>query len=306
MLAVMLLTVWFDVAYMSYLPSIVQRDQLVDGNIRLEVSRSAAQICGPGLGGLLVQVLTAPVAIVADAASYGVSALAMTRIRTPEPRPERTGPAAGVRAEIAEGLRFVLGHPQLRLLVLAVGIGNLFWAVQLSVYVLYMSRELGLRPAVIGIVLGAAGPGALVGSLLAGRLLRRAGLGPTLIMAQFLFGLASLLVPAAPDGLAGAGFLLAAQFLTALAFQVSSINIVSLRQAITPDRLLGRVNASFRFVGLGISPLGSLAGGALGSLLGLRPALLLAALGLLVAPSMLLLSPVRRLREVPAAELAGP
>jgi predicted MFS family arabinose efflux permease len=301
MLAVMLLTVWFDVAYMSYLPSIVEREQLVDGNVRLEVSRSAAQISGPALGGLLVQALSAPAAVVADAASYGVSALAMTRIRTPEPTPEPAdGAARGVRAEIAEGLRFVFGHPRLRLLVVCVGVGNLFWALQLAVLILFMSRGLALRPAVIGVVLAAAGPGALIGSLLAGRLLRTVGLGPTLIMALWLFGLAALLVPAAPHGPAGVACLLAAEFLSALAFQVSSINFVSLRQAMTPGRLLGRVNATFRFVGLGISPLGSLAGGALGTLAGLRPTLLVAALGLLVSPPLLLLSPVRRLREVPA------
>jgi predicted MFS family arabinose efflux permease len=305
--AVMTLSVWFDTAYMSYLPSIVAREELVDGNTRLEMSRSAAQIGGPGLGGVLVQAVGAPFAVIADAVSFVVSALLVGRIRAPEPAPERPADQAGVLAGITEGLRFVFGHPRLRLLVIAVGIGNLAWAVQMSLFILFASRTVGVPPAMIGLVLAAAGPGALAGTLLAGRSLRRVGLGPTLILALAVFGGAALLIPLAPAGrpALAAAMLAGAQFLQALAFQVSSINFVSLRQAISPAGLLGRVNATFRFVGLGVSPLGALAGGALATAVGTRPALLAAALGLLVSPPMLLASPVRHLREAPAP-VTGP
>jgi MFS family permease len=298
---VMTLQVWFDIAYMAYLPSILERERLIDGNVRLESSRSAAQVAGPGLGGLLVQALSAPLAVVADAASFVASALFLSGIRTPErPPTAAAGARRSLRAEIVEGLRFVLGHRLLRPLAVAVGVGNLFWAMQLAVYVLFLNRGLGVPPALLGLILGAAGPGALAGSLLAGRLLRRLGLGTTVIGGLTLFGLGAALVPLAPRALPVAvPLLMLAALAMALAFQVTSINVLSLRQAVTPARLQGRVNATFRFVGLGSSPLGALVGGALGGPLGLRPTLAVAALGLLAAPPLVALSPVRRLRRAP-------
>jgi MFS family permease len=293
----MVLTAWFDIAYMSYVPSLVERERLVQANSRLEISNSAAQIGGPGLAGLLVQLLTAPFAIVADSCSFVCSALAVTLIRRREPAPP---PAQGrsVRSELREGARFVFGQPLLRVLVVAVGLGNFFWALQQSIYLLFVGRELHLPPAVIGLVLAGTGAGAVVGTLLAAAALRRLGLGRTLIAGLGAFATGAMLVPLAPASSAVAPpLLVAAQVLMGLGFQMTSINVLTARQIVSPPELLGRSNATFRFVALGVAPFGALAGGALGSVIGLRPALLAAGLGLMLCPLVLGISPVRSLRN---------
>jgi MFS family permease len=308
-LLVAVLTVWFDIAYMSYVPSLVRQDQLVEGNSRLELSRSVAQVAGPGLGGLLVQALTAPIAVAVDAASFLVSALLVARIRSVEGQAASAG-RRGVWREVAEGLRFVVGHPVLRSLAGAIAISNFFWALQLAVYVLYLSRGLGMPAPAIGLVVAATGPGAVLGTLLAGTTVRRAGIGPTVTAGLALFGAAALAFPLAPAygdaPLASVALLAAAQGTMSLGGQVTAINVLSLRQGITPPALQGRSNASFRFLGVGVSPLGSLAGGLLGSLVALRPTLLVAALGLLLAPALLLLSPVRGFSQPAPQPEGGP
>lgn len=287
----------FEVANQSYVPSIVRRDRLVVANSRLEVTRSTAQITGPGLGGLLVQLLTAPIAILGDALSFVISAALTSCIRTPEASPQPEAALQGVRAEIGEGIRFILGHPTLRLLVAAVAASRFLWALQLSVYLLFLSRELRIGPALIGFILLAAGPGALLGTVLAVRLPPRLGLGVTIIWGWTAFAGGALLVPMARPGLVEATLVLvASQFATAAAGQAVSINVLSLRQAATPDRLLGRVNAGFGFLATAGAPVGSLGGGLLGALVGLRQTELVAALALLAIPLLLGLSALPRLR----------
>ena len=301
------LTVFFDVAALSFLPTLVGREQLLDGNSKLMASRSVAQIAGPGLAGLLVGLVSAPVAIAVDACSFLLSALSVGAIRPPEPPPARPARRPSVRTEIGEGLRVVLGDPLLRALAAGSATTALFGYLYLAVYVLYMTRELGLPPALVGLVLGVGGVGALLGTLLAGSLTRRFGLGATIIWAQALVGLGSLLVPLA--GLAPAlalPLLLVSELVSWFMLPIRDINQTSLRQAITPDRLQGRVNATVRFLVWGCIPIGGLLGGALGEAIGLGPTLVLGSLGMLASIVWALVSPVAGLRRQPSAPAGSP
>jgi predicted MFS family arabinose efflux permease len=292
------LTVFFDVAYQSYLPSLVRRDELTEGNSKLEVSRSGAQIAGPGLAGVLVDVVTAPVAILVDGISFVVSALFLGAIRRSERRPEREAQTR-LGEEIVEGIRYVLGQEYLRPSMAFVAASNFFGMVLYSIFLVYAVRSLGLSPAEIGLALSLAGAGFLAGAVLSTRIAARIGVGPTLVAAAFTVGWPLLLVPLAPQRYAIPIFAVAfgvAQF----AVVVFNVVAISLFQAITPDRLLGRMNASRRFVNWGVIPIGSLAGGALASTIGLRPTLLVGAIGATLAFLPLLFSPLRGLREVPA------
>src|SRR5262245_4799512 len=191
------LTVMFDIAYLSFLPSLVERERLVEGNSKLEATSSAAQVTGPGLGGLLVGALGAAFAILLDALSFLASAMFIAAMRIREPLPTGAGGRAGMITEIGEGLRVVLTHPVLRVLVGCSATSNLFGRMFLAVYVLYMTRDLGLGPVGVGLVLSTGGVGALVGSLVAERVTSRFGPGPTMTFAQLLFGLTGMAVPLA-------------------------------------------------------------------------------------------------------------
>ncbi|MGH2555224.1 MAG: MFS transporter, partial [Actinomycetota bacterium] len=197
------LTVFFDVAYAAYLPSLIDRDRLVDGNSKLEISRSGAQLAGPGLGGVLVQALTAPVAILADAASYLGSVLFLVLIRRPEPPVE---PGSGDRPKMArqirEGLRYVLRHTLLRPVILCTATLNLASGLYQVVILLFAVRSLGMSPGLIGGLLALGNLGFLVGAFVAGRISRRLGVGPTLIGAAALLGTGWGLVPLATRSIA--------------------------------------------------------------------------------------------------------
>ena len=299
-----LLTVFFDVAYQSYLPALVPRERLIEGNSKFEASHSLAQIAGPGLGGLLVQLLSAATAIALDAASYLVSAIFLAAIRTPEPRPERHADRSLPR-EIGEGLRLVVGNPLMRGIAGCTATSNLFGSALTAVYVLYATRELGLGPAQLGVTFAAFGPGGLLGAVLAARLARRFGLGPALTGSLALGSLSWLVVLFAggPPVLA-ASLLATANALATVGGTVYNVNQVSLRQAITPDRLQGRMNATMRFLVWGVIPIGALLGGVIGDALGLRAAIATGAVGTLLAPLWLLLTPVYAVRRAPT--LASP
>jgi predicted MFS family arabinose efflux permease len=292
------LTVLFDVSYQSYLPALVARDRLVEGNSKLEVSNSVAQIVGPSVAGVLVQLLTAPIALLVDALSFVVSIVSLGFIRAPEPKPERAADRAGLRRELGEGMATVFKNPLLRAIAGCTGTSNLFSNATFAIFVLYATRDLAIGPAALGLVLAAMGPGALLGALLAGYLARRFGLGRTIVGAILLGGVGSWLVPLAsgPPSVAAAtiagGF-----FIIGFVNPVYNINQVSLRQTITPHRLLGRMNATMRFLVWGTMPIGSLLGGFLGEAIGLRPTLAIAALGSSLTFLWVFLSPVRALRE---------
>ena len=205
--------VFFDVAYMSYLPSLVDRDKIIEGNSKFEITRSAAQVGGPGLGGILVQLFTAPYAILIDAVSFVASGLFILGIRKEEPRPEVVtvdGRKTSLWYELKEGLRFVLGNLNLRAQAGCTATSNLFSSVAFSIILVYAIRELELSPGLIGLVLSIGAVGSLIGALTATRISNRFGIGPTTIAVAALFGPTMLLVAFAPTGNAAVPFLVAA------------------------------------------------------------------------------------------------
>ena len=295
-------TVFFDLSYQSYLPSVVEQDELGEGNTKLEISRSGAQVAGPGLAGLLVRLLTAPYAILADALSFVVSALFLSRIRRPERDPERKGqPRAGLRREIGEGLRFVFRHPLIKAIVIFVAVSNVFVNMLFAILLVFMVRELDLSPLTIGVIFSLGNVGSLLGALTATRLARRLGIGPALVAVASVGALGLLLVPLASGSLT-IPFLVVANLLWGFFVLNYFVSAISLIQAITPDRLLGRTNASRRFLVQGVIPLGALLGGALGTWLGLRTTVAIGAIGACVAVLPLLLSPLARIKTTEEAQ----
>jgi MFS family permease len=302
-------TVFFDVAYQSYLPALVTRDQIIDGNSKLEISRSASQIGGPGLSGGLVELFTAPYAILLDAVSFVGSGLFLLRIRTEEPPVE--APADGSKpslwSELKVGLRFVLGNPNLRAQAGCTATSNFFSNVSFAVILVYLVRELELSAGVIGIVLSIGSVGSLVAAFSAMRLSRRFGIGPTTIGVGLTWGPAMALVAFAPAGYGAIPYLLAAQFVLGFAIVVYNIIQVSYRQAICPQRLQGRMNSVMRFIVWGTIPIGALLGGALGTWIGLRETIVVGAIGGGLSFLWILLSPQRHLRDMPEpVDDAGP
>ncbi len=298
-------TVFFDVAYQSYLPSIVERDQLVEGNGKLEITRSASQILGPGMAGILIGVLRAPFAMVLDTLSYLWSVAFVAWIHRAEPTVEPHdeavhGPKPSMRSEMATGLRYVLGHRWLRSIAATTGLSNLFTGISGAILVLYLVRERALSAEQIGVTFSIGSVGVLLAALVTSAVTRRLGVGRMLVLSALGFSLAGLVIPVAPDAVIMPA-VAASGFIMGFAGVSWNINQVSLRQAITPQRMQGRMNASMRFIVWGTIPLGSITGGALGSLIGLHQTIWVAAIGGLVAFLPVALSPVRAIREMPSA-----
>ena len=298
------MTLFFDVAHRSYLPSLLRPGQLVDGNSKLEMSRSAAEISGPGLAGGLAQVLTAPFAILFDALSFVLSAIFLARIRTSEPtplsrkdQPESGAYDGGVSLEVWDGIRVLAGNPTVRSLVSCTGTITFFNAAIEAVLMLYLVKVLGLSAATVGIIFSVGGVGLLVGAVLAGRIGRHVPLGIVLAGGPLIIGVADLLIPlASGPALLVVGLLCVAQFLFGVGMPLYRVNEVSLRQIIVPARLLGRLNSGEYFVREGLIPFGALLGGLLGEVIGLRPTLAIGAFGEMAALFWLLFSPVRSLQ----------
>lgn len=294
--------VFFDVAYMSYLPSLVDRDRIIEGNSKFEISRSAAQVGGPGLGGVLVELFTAPYAIFLDAVSFLASGLFILRIRKEEPRPGVAmidGRKPSMWTELKEGLRFVLGNPNLRAQAGCTGTSNLFSSVTFSIILVFAVRELELSAGLIGVVFSIGAAGSLLAALTATRISGRFGIGPTTIVAAALFGPTMLLIAFAPVGTGAIPFLVAAMLIFGFTVVVYNIVQVSYRQAICPPRLQGRMNSVMRFIVWGTIPIGTLAGGALATWIGLRGTIVVGAIGGSLAVLWIIFSPQRHLREMP-------
>lgn len=296
-LATGVLTVFFDVAYQSYLPHLVGRERLAEGNAKLEAVRGVSQVAGPTLGGVLIQVLTAPLAVLADAASYAVSALFLLRVRKREPRPERA-PDVRLRREIAEGLRFVFGNRLLRAIAASTATFNFFAGITNAMLVVLLATVLDLPAGTIGVFYSVAAAGGLAGALVATRVVARFGQGQTIWLSLLATGVCGLAVPLAQRGWplwgAAAGF-----GLSCAANVVYNVTQLSFRQGLTPERLLGRMNASMRFLVWGTMPLGGLLGGVLGQLAGARTALWVSAVGALLALLPMVRSPLRTMRALP-------
>jgi len=294
-------TVFFDVAYQSYLPSLVERSDLVEGNSKLEISRSTAQIAGPGFAGALIGLLTAPYAILLDAVSYFGSALLLFGIRKEEGSPSGETPSErrSMRVELSEGLRFVLGHRYLRSIAASTATFNFFGNMFGAIFLVYLVRTLHWTPALIGLTGSLASTGALLGALTANRLSDRIGVGRTIVWAQ-VASVAGILVPLAPqDKYRAIPYLVVAEFVIAAAIVIYNVNQLSLRQALCPERLQGRMNSVMRFLVWGTIPLGNLIGGALATTVGLRTTIWIGVLGSMLAALPVALSPVRSVERIP-------
>lgn len=294
------LSVLFDIAYQAYLPDILPRDQLIRGNSQLQVSEQGASVVGPALGGSLISLITAPLAVAVDSLSYVASAACLLTIRTPEAAPMPAQPARRIVAEIRQGIQYAFGHPLLRPLVLVSALIQFFGRMVMAVLLVYLVRQVGLTAAVVGTVFSIGGIGFVLGAVVAPRLSSRFGLGSTLTAAAVLASLAPLAYALAPRSLA-ALFVAAGFFLYGFAALVWSVNSLSLRQAVTPKALLGRVSATMRLFSWGAIPLGSLVGGLLGTAVGLHATILIGSLGSLAGSSPVILSRVRRVRSLTSA-----
>jgi MFS family permease len=291
-------TVFFDVAYQSYLPQLVDRDALVEGNAKLQASESVSQIAGPSAGGALIQALTAPYAVLVDAASFLWSAGWVAAITSRPPKPERK-PDRHLGREIKEGLSFVLRNRMLRSIAMCTGSANLFNTIGFAVFYVLLARDLHLSPGYIGLIMSTAAIGGLIGSLAASRIAARLGQGPTIWIS---------IAVSLPTGFVAPFvhrdwtlYLLAAAFILFWATTVVyNITQVSFRQGLCPPDLLGRMNATMRFLVWGTMPLGGVIGGALGAAIGVRATLLVAAIGGCVAVVPVFFSPLRRMRELPS------
>jgi MFS family permease len=300
------LTVFFDVAYQAYLPSLVGRSQLVDGNSKLEISRSAAQLGGPGFAGVLISSVTAPFALVVDALSFAGSAVFLARIRRVEEHVQPRGaPRAGMLGEVREGLRYLLRDRYFRAIAMCTAYANFFSSLGFAVFLVYAVRRLGLDAKEVGVVFSVSNVGFLLAALTTGRLAKWIGTGPTIIVAAALIGPGLLLVPLAPVS-HPIPFLVVGLALSAYGGVAYNISALSYLQATTPDRMLGRMNATRRFIVWGTIPVGSLLGGVIASAWGTRTTILVGAIGATVAFVPVLLSPFRSLKIVTPLVEPGP
>jgi MFS family permease len=297
--AVGCLTLVFNVAWGSYLNVLIPREQLVDGNSKLMGSYATAQIAGPSIAGVLVQALTAPLAILLDACSFLASALSLRSIRAPEPE-RRLEPSSTLRLDLAAGLRYVWRDPLQRSIAGSAATLNFFGSAALAVIVLYAARELHFGPGLIGFFFAAGAVGALLGTQLAPRAARRLGSGSTIMWATVGFPPALAITPLAgygePRWLAFT-ILAAAEFLGGLAVMLFDVNTAALRQAMTPERLYGRAAGAMSFLTQSAKPLGSLFGGTVATMIGLHPTLWVCAAGGLLVIPWTVFSPLRRSRH---------
>jgi MFS family permease len=295
-----LFTVLFEVSYQAYVPSLVDRENLVECNSKLALAASAADAAGPGLTGVLVEWITAPRAILFDAVSFLISAVSIALIRKPEPQPKRSSqPHMG--REIVEGLRASWREPILRVLAQRRATGSFFLGFGSALYMIFAVRELGLGAALLGTIISVGGVSSLAGAFAAPRLVRRFGFGPTFIGAAVVTGITMLAPTLARGPVVVCAAILGAAQLFDMAWPIYFINELSLRQAVTPDHLLGRVNSAMHLLFRGILPVGSLAGGMIAQAIGIRQTMFLGAVGYLLSTLWLVFSPVRKLRELPKA-----
>lgn len=292
------LTIFFAVAYQAYLPSLVQRESLVAANGTMEASSGLARLLGAGLAGTLVQIFTAPLAILADAASFFVSAILLLFIRTPEQRVERH--ETGIWREIGAGLRFLFGHPLLRITLLTMGICNFFSGNLNAQVVLYATRDLHITPLGLSGIFVLSGVFGALAAALAGWIGQRLGIGRVIVIALLLLGLGSMSLPLA-SGTPKVVLMIvvAGAVLNAISDGLYNVSVVSLRQLVTPTDLQARTAAAGRVVISIAQPLGALGGGFLGVTIGLRYALLITACGYFLAFLVAFISPLRRLRSIP-------
>jgi predicted MFS family arabinose efflux permease len=301
-LVISVLTIFFDVAYQSYLPSLVSREELIDANSKLSASASVAEVGGVSLAGWLVQIFTAPITILIDAISFVCSAVSIWLIRAPEKTVIREADES-IRREIRDGLRAIMREPLLRATAVCTLSKEFFGGIYGTLVVLYMVRYIGFAPGILATIWAVGGVSSLIGAVAAGPVTRRVGIGRAMILGLLVSSIAWFLIPLAQGAtLTSALLLILPQILGDGPATIYHINQVSLRQAIAPEQVLGRVNATMQFVGLGATLAGSVLSGLLGETIGVREALFIGATGGLLSTLWLVFSPVNKLRVAPAPQ----
>jgi MFS family permease len=290
-------TVFFDVAYQSYLPDLIDRAALVEGNSKLQASESVSQIAGPGVGGALVQALTAPYAIFVDALSFLWSAGWVGAIQARPPKPERK-PDRHLGREIKDGVVFVVKNPMLRAIAMCTGSSNLCSSMAGAVFFVLLAGQLGVSAGIIGLIMATSAIGGLVGSLIANRVAQRLGQGPTIWVSIMVGAPLGFVAPFVHKDWTLV-LLAVAQVFWWGTVVVYNITQVSFRQGLCPPHLLGRMNATMRFLVWGTMPLGGLLGGILGEKVGVRETLLIAGIGAAMTWLPVFFSPLRWQRELP-------
>ncbi|GAA1986389.1 MFS transporter [Kitasatospora viridis] len=302
--AIGVFSVLFDVSWMSFVPTLVKDpDQYLAANQRLGVTSSVGDVAGPGIAGVLVGALTAPISLLADSASYLVSLVTLLMIRTPEERPAPPAAKRHLGAEVREGLAFVLGHRILRPLALVGPFCNFSMISVWTLFLLHAARDEGLAAGLIGVVFSASSVGGLVGASLSRKVVARLRPGRAYAVSMSLIFAGPLLIPFAsgPKPVL-LGFFVLAFFVSYAGLGVANVVMVSLRQGCTPPALMGRMNAAFRTLLFGGGSLGGLLGGYLAGAVGIRTALTAVAIGSALMLLPVALSPVSRLRELPTKD----
>jgi MFS family permease len=305
--AAAVLTTFFDIADNAYLPTVVPRDRLVSANSALTATGSVAEFSAFGIGGFLIELFKAPIAIAIDAVTFVVSALLLLTIRKKEPPPAPKVDREPVFREIRDGMRIVARSPVLRALALSHGGTHILWGIFGTSYLIFAIDELQLGPAAIGIIAGVGGVGSLAGAVLAPRMVRRFGIGPTILLGMLGFLVGNTLIPLAPAGavLLGAAFLITQQLFGDALATVYEITEVSLVQASVADRVLGRVNATISTFTTLLTLAGAVVGGIIAETWGLRVAFAVGLLGAVAAIVVVWFSPVRFIRDAPLVPLHG-
>jgi MFS family permease len=295
----------FDVSEGSFIPFVIPRDRLVEGNSKIEASYSTAQTAGPAIGGALVTILTAPYAVLVTAVGLIGSAGFLSRMTTPESQPH-IDHERSVRQDIVEGLRFVRHHTLLRPILLTMIGQSFFGFVFMAVYVLYMKRNLEISDFQVGLVFAAGGVGSLLGTLATPALNNRFGIGPVMVAGNMFFGVTGLLIPLAvliPEY--AFPLVIVCEFLQYMGLLPFFLNAISLFQLVSPDEMRGRIMSTRKFLTWGVQPFGSLLGGILGGLITLPWTLAVGEIGLLAVAIWLCLHPIRSLRSVPVEREVG-
>lgn len=296
------LAVAFDISWSTVYVRTVERSEYVPANSLFNGSRSLAHVAGPSVGGVLIQVLTAPIAMVVDAASYVLSAFFINRVDVPEPTVEPH--ADSIRRQLVTGLSFLARDPIMRPTLTSVATLNFFnWAFT-ALFVLYVTTFLGLSAGELGLALGAGAIGGVMGALLAARVGRRIGIGRAFLLGMIVFPIALVAVPLTPPGTPVPlvlAMLVGMEFVAGFGVMVLDINASAIIPARTPDRIRSRVSGAWRFVNMGIRPIGAVVGGLVGGLIGVQETLLATSLLQLVGVLFLIGSPVLRLHDVPEA-----
>jgi MFS family permease len=292
----------YEVCWLSYVPALVDRRQLVDAMGKVSASHSAAEVAGPGLGGLLVQLATAPLALVADAVTFAAAAVSLVLVRRAEAVPvDRL--RRRVWGDLVDGLRFTFGEPYIRATVFTAALANFFALITETVFLVYAVRQLHLNAGQLGLTLSAIGAGGVLGAACTNALVRRFPLGPLYVVARLLGGLGTLILPLATGPTVAVVVTCTVSFFIWQApLAVTNTINSSLRQVLAPEHLRGRTNASARTLVFGALPLGGLAGGVLGSGIGLHQALWVGAVGYTLSIVPILLSPLPRLRTMPGVD----